>query len=93
MFDGADNSGNKDLSIRDEWIADNAAFQTPCFYGVTQHSFSTYFEKSASLFESKTWSVLISKSMESLTKEVLRACKTLLLGKRIKIHFPNSSGS
>ena len=34
-----------------------------------------------------------SKSISSLTEEGLRANKTLLLGKRIKIYFPNYGGS
>ena len=50
--------------------------------------FSNYFEKSASLFKSKTRSAPINTSIKSLTDEVLRAYKTLLLGKRIKIRIP-----
>ena len=34
-----------------------------------------------------------SKSIASLTEQSLRANKTLLLGKRIKIHFPGYGGS
>ena len=61
--------------------------------------FQTIFEKSASFFKSKTTSAPINTSIKSLTHEVLRAYKTVLLGKRIKIRipnyirFPNSGGS
>jgi len=51
---GADNGRDKDLGISNDWIADNAAFQTPSSHGVWQPSFSTYFEKSASLSKPKT---------------------------------------
>jgi len=78
--ESADNGGDKDLGISDDRIADNVAFPTRSSHGVWQPSFSNYFEKSASLSKPKTWSAAIS----TLTNEVWRACKTLLLGKRIK---------
>ena len=89
----ADNGVDKDLGISDDWIADNVVFQTRSSHGVWQPSFSNYFEMSASLSKPKTWSAPINTSIRSLTDEVLRAYKTLLLGKRIKIRFPNSGGS
>ena len=55
--------------------------------------FFNYFEKSVSFFKSKTTSAPINTSIKSLTHEVLRAYKTVLLGKRIKIRIPNSGGS
>jgi len=56
-------------------------------------NFLNYFEKSASLSKPKTLSAPINTSIKSLINEVLRAYKTLLLGKRIKIRFPNFGGS
>jgi len=53
---GADNGGDKDLGISDDWIPDNVAIQTRSSHGVWQPSFSNYFEKSASLSKPKTWS-------------------------------------
>ena len=55
--------------------------------GVWQLSFSTYFEKSTSLSKPRTWSALSNTSMKSLIDEVLRAYKTVLLGKHIKIRL------
>ena len=81
----ADNGVDKDLGISDNWIADNVAFPIRSSHGVWQPSFSNYFEKLASLSNPKTWSSSTNTSIKSLTDEVLRACKTLLLGKRIKI--------
>ena len=62
----ADNGGDKDLGINDDWIADNFAFQTRSSHGVWQSSFSNYFEMSAFLFKSKTRSVPINTSINSL---------------------------
>ena len=87
--ESVDIGGDKDLGISDDWIADNVAFQTRFSHGVWQPSFSNYFEKSDSLFKPKTRSAPINISIKSLTDEVLRAYKTLLLGKRIKIRIPN----
>jgi len=56
-------------------------------------NFLNYFEKSASLSKPKTLSAPINTSIKSLINEVLRAYKTLLLGKRIKIRFPSFGGS
>jgi len=91
--ESADNGGDKDFGISDDWIADNVAFQTCFSHSVWQPSFSTGSEKSASISKPKTWSALSSISIKSLTDEVLRAYKTLLLGKLVKIRFPNSGGS
>ena len=44
--ESADNCGDKDLGISDNWIADNVAFQTRTSHGVWQPSCSNYFEKS-----------------------------------------------
>jgi len=43
----ADNGGDKDLGISDEWIADNIACQTRSseYHRVWQVSFSNYFEE------------------------------------------------
>jgi len=89
--ESADNGGDKDLGISDDWIADNVAFQTRSSHGVWQPSFSNYFEKSVSISKPKT--APMKTSIKSLTGEVLRACKTLLLGKRIQIRFLKSGGS
>jgi len=62
--EGADNGGDKDLGISDDWIADNVAIQTCSSNGVWQPSFSNYFEKSASFFKPKTWSALINTSIK-----------------------------
>jgi len=91
--ESANYGGDKDFGIIDDWIADNVAFQTCSSHSVWQPSFSTCFEKSASISKLKTWSALSSISIKSLTDEVLRAYKTLLLGKLVKIRFPNSGGS
>jgi len=61
--ESADNGGDKDLGISDDWIADNVAIQTRSSHGVWQPSFSNYFEKSASLSKPKTWSALINTSI------------------------------
>jgi len=92
-LESADNGVVKDLGISDNWIADNVTLQTYFSHGVWQPSFSNYFENSASLSKPKTWSAPIKTSFKSLTDKVLRAYKTLFHGKRIKIQFPNSSGS
>jgi len=47
MSESADNGGDKDLDISDDWIADNVAIQARTSRGVWQPSFSNYFEKSA----------------------------------------------
>jgi len=62
--EGADNGGDKDLGISDDWIADNVAIQTRSSHGVRQPSFSIYFEKSASLSKPKTWSAPINTSIK-----------------------------
>jgi len=75
--EGADNGGDKDLGISDDWIADNVAIQTRSSHGVRQPSFSIYFEKSASLSKPKTWSAPINTSIKFwLTKycELTRLC-------------------
>jgi len=45
--ESADNGGDQDLGISDDWIADNVAIQTRSSHSVWQPSFSNYFEKSA----------------------------------------------
>jgi len=52
--ESADNGGDKDLGISDDWIADNVAIQTRSYY----------FEKSASLSKLKTWSAPINTSID-----------------------------
>jgi len=81
--ESADNGGDKDLGINDDWIADNVTIQTRSSHGVWQPSFSNYFSKSASLSQPKT----LQSTLQSifLPDIVLRAYKTLVLGKRIKI--------
>jgi len=69
--ESADNGGDKNLGISDDWIADNVAIQTRSSHGVWQPSFSNYFEKSASLSKPKTWSAPIHTSIKNLTDEVL----------------------
>jgi hypothetical protein len=61
--EGADNSGDKDLGISDNWIADNVAIQTRSSHGVWQPSFSNYCEKSVSLSKLKTWSAPMNTSI------------------------------
>jgi len=61
--ESADDCGDKDLGISDDWIADNVAIQTRSSHGVWQPSFSNYFEKSAPLPKPKTWSAPINTSI------------------------------
>jgi len=42
-FEGADNGGDKDPGISDDWIAHNIAFQTHFSHGMWQPSLSTFF--------------------------------------------------
>jgi len=60
----ADNRGDKDLNISDDWIADNVAIQTRSSYGVWQPSFSNNFEKSASIPKPNTWSAAMNTSIK-----------------------------
>jgi len=60
----ADNGGDKDLNISDDWIADNVAIQTRSSYGVWQPSFSNNFEKSASIPKPNTWSAAMNTSIK-----------------------------
>jgi len=62
--ESADNGGDKDLGISDDWIAHNVAFQTRSSHGVWQLSFSNYSKKSASLSKPKTWSAPINTSIK-----------------------------
>jgi len=83
----ADHSDDKDLGISDDWISDYIAFLTRSSHGVWQPSFSNCFESSSlsprhGLLRSTPPSIF-------LTYEILRAYKTLLLGKRIKIRSRN----
>jgi hypothetical protein len=62
--ESADNGGDKDFGISDDWIADNVAIQTRSSHGVWQPSFPNYSENSASLSKPKTWSAPINTSIK-----------------------------
>jgi len=54
--ESANDGGDKDLGISDDWIANNVAFQTSSPHDVWQQSVPNYCEKSASLTKPKAWS-------------------------------------
>ena len=86
----ADNGGDKDLGISDEWIADNIAFQTRSseYHRVWQVSFSNYFEELDQLPSLSPRHGLLQSTLQSIFLcdwHNSVSLQTLLLGKRIKI--------
>jgi len=80
------------IILSDDQNADNIDLRTCSSHGVRQSSSSLTREKSASA-ESKAPFSQTKPSIRSLTENALRANKTLFIGRRIKIHFPNYGGS
>ena len=87
-----DDGDDEDLGLSDDQTADNIALRTCSSHGVRQSTPSLTCEKSASV-KPNAPSSQVQSSIKLLTENALRANKTLLIGRRIKIHFPNYGGS
>jgi len=83
-----DDGDDEDLGLSDDQTADNIALRTRSSHGVRQSSSSLTREKSASV-KPNAPSSQVQSSIKLLTENALRANKTLCIGRRIKIHFPN----
>jgi hypothetical protein len=90
--DDGDDGDDEDLGLNEDQTADDIALRTRSSHGVRHSSSSLTREKSASI-KPKAPSAQTKPSIKSLTENALRANKTLLIGRRIKIHFPNYGGS
>jgi len=83
-----DDGDDEDLGLSDNQTADNIALRTRSSHGVWQSSSSLTREKSASV-KPNAPSSQVQSLIKLLTENALRANKKLLIGRRIKIHFPN----
>jgi len=86
-----DDGDNEDLGLSDDQTAHIIALRTRSSHRVQQSSSSLTREKSASV-KPKARSSQEKSSVKMLPKNALQANKTLLIGRRIKIHFPNYGG-
>ena len=87
-----DNGDDEDLGLSDDQTADYIALRTRSSHSDRQSSPSLTRKKSASV-KPNAPSSQVQYSIKLLTENALRATKTLLIGRRIKIHFANYGGS
>jgi len=96
MASDDENDGNdgddEDLGLSDDQTADNIALRTRSSHGIQSSSSPLTRENSASV-KPNAPSSQVQSSIKLFSENVLLANKTLLIGRRIKIHFPNYGGS